>query len=51
VHLAHHVAIGKHLLLLVVILDELCAEPKPRQRRPKIVGHRRYHTRTILLER
>ena len=38
------------ILLLVAILDEFRSEPQPRQRRPKIVGHRRYHARAILVE-
>ena len=49
-HPAHHVEVGEHLLLLVVILDEFRAEPQPRQRRPKIVGHRCNHARAIFVE-
>jgi hypothetical protein len=43
-------ALGEHLLLLVAIFDEFRTKPQPRQRRPKIVGHRRYHARAIVVE-
>ena len=49
-HPAHHVEVGEHLLLLVVILDEFRAEPQPRQRCSKIVGHCCNHARTIIVE-